>query len=40
MIETAPATEWIAAGYRSFASAIEGLWTGKITDLPTELTGY
>jgi len=40
MMETAPMSEWIAAGCRLLASAMEALPSGKVTDLPPELTGF
>jgi len=40
MVKTAPASEWIAAGCRLLASALEGAPSGKVTDLPTELVGW
>lgn len=40
MMETAPMSEWIAAGCRLLAGAMEALPSGKVTDLPPELTGF
>ncbi len=39
MTETAPMSEWMVAGCRLLASAMEALPSGKVTDLPPELTG-
>ncbi len=39
MMKTAPMGEWIATGCRLLAQAIEALPSGKVTDLPAELTG-
>ena len=39
MMETAPMSEWMVAGCRLLASALERLPSGKVTDLPPELTG-
>ncbi len=39
MLETAPTSEWIAAGCRLLASALDALPSGKVTDLPAELVG-
>ncbi len=39
MLETAPMSEWMVAGCRLLASALERLPSGKVTDLPPELTG-
>ncbi len=39
MMETAPMSEWTAAGCRLLASALERLPSGKVTDLSAELTG-
>ncbi len=38
LVETAPASEWIAAGCRLLASALDELPSGTVTDLPEELT--
>ena len=40
MVETAPKSEWIAAGCLLLARAMEALPSGKVTDLPAELVGW
>lgn len=40
MVETAPTSEWIAAGCRLLASALDALPSGNVTDLPAELVGH
>lgn len=40
MAETAPASEWIAAGCRLLATALDALPSGDVRDFPTELVGW